>query len=225
MVLKAQYAPMYLPPYHAETDVQRMHALLHKHPLGTWVCPDSQELVANHIPFVFDSHRGPHGTLRAHVSRANPVWQTLTGDTSSLVIFQGPQSYISPSWYPSKLVDGKVVPTWNYTVVHARGIAHAVEDPAWIHQLLIDLTQANESARAQPWNVSDAPADFIERLAKAIVGIEIPITSMVGKSKLSQDEAMPDRMGTVDGLNQQGDANSLALASLVQDRIFEHKQD
>ena len=215
---------MYLPPYHAEPDVHVMHALIHKHPLGTWVSVDAQEMVANHIPFVFDASRGAHGTLRAHVSRANPVWQTLSGNTPSLVIFQGPQSYITPSWYPSKLTDGKVVPTWNYTVVHARGVARAIDDPTWIHQLITDLTQANESSNPQPWSVSDAPADFIEHMAKAIVGIEIPITAMVGKSKLSQDEATADRMGTVDGLTQQGDANATGLASLIQDRIFAQGQ-
>jgi transcriptional regulator len=210
---------MYLPPYHAETDVHVMHALIHKHPLGTWVSLDAQEMVANHIPFVFDANNGAHGTLRGHVSRANPVWRTLTDGASSLVIFQGPQSYITPSWYPSKLSDGKVVPTWNYTVVHTRGVARAIEDPVWIHQLVADLTQANESSNPQPWNVSDAPADFIERLAKAIVGIEIPITSMAGKSKLSQDEAMADRIGTVAGLAQRGDSNATALAQLVKARI------
>lgn len=210
---------MYLPPYHAETDVQVMHALIHKHPLGTWITLDAQEMVANHIPFVFDANRGPHGTLRAHVARANPVWRTLSADTASLVIFQGPQSYITPSWYPSKLTDGKVVPTWNYTVVHARGVARAVEDPVWIHQVISDLTQANESMNPQPWKLADAPADFIERMARAIVGIEIPIASIVGKSKLSQDEALDDRVGTADGLAKQGDANALAMSQLVKARI------
>lgn len=209
---------MYLPPYHAETDVHVMHALIHKHPLGTWITQDAQEMVADHIPFVFDAHRGPHGTLRAHVARANPVWRALSGDAPSLVIFQGPQSYITPSWYPSKLTDGKVVPTWNYTVVHARGVARAIEDPVWIHQVVSDLTQANEATNPQPWKLADAPADFIERMARAIVGIEIPITSIVGKSKLSQDEALADRIGTSEGLAQQGDTNAMALAQLVKVR-------
>jgi transcriptional regulator len=210
---------MYLPPYHVETDVPVMQALIQTHPLGTWVMSGAEGLVANHIPFVLDPARGPHGTLRAHVARANPVWRTLVGGTDSLVIFQGPQSYITPSWYPGKLADGKVVPTWNYTVVHARGVAQAIEDPAWIHQLVTDLTQANESSRPQPWQVSDAPADFIAQMARAIVGIEIVLTGMEGKSKLSQDETLVDRQGTVAGLAAQGDSNAAALSRLVQERI------
>lgn len=210
---------MYLPPYHAETDVAVMQSLIHAHPLGTWVLAGETGLEANHIPFVLDPARGPHGTLRAHVARANPVWHALSGDTDSLVIFQGPQSYISPSWYPSKQVDGKVVPTWNYTVVHARGVARAVDDPAWVHQLITDLTQANESSRPQPWQVSDAPTDFIAQMAKAIVGIEIVLTGIEGRWKLSQDETLPDRHGTVAGLAAQGDSNATALSRLVQERI------
>ncbi len=210
---------MYLPPYHVETDVARMQALIHAHPLGTWVTSGADGLIANHIPFVLDTARGPHGTLRAHVARANPIWRTLSGGTESLVIFQGPQSYITPSWYPGKQIDGKVVPTWNYTVVHARGVAHAMEDPAWIHQLVTDLTQASESSRPQPWQVSDAPADFIAQMAKAIVGIEIVLTSVVGKSKLSQDETPADRAGTVVGLAARGDSTAAAMARLVQERM------
>ena len=210
---------MYLPPYHVETDVAVMQALIQAHPLGTWVTSGDQGLVANHIPFILDATRGPHGTLRAHVARANPVWRALSGGTDSLVIFQGPQSYITPTWYPGKQIDGKVVPTWNYTVVHARGVAHAIEDPVWIHQLVTDLTQANESSNPQPWQVSDAPADFVSQMAKAIVGIEIALTGMEGKCKLSQDESLADRQGTVAGLAAQGNSNATALSRLVQERI------
>lgn len=210
---------MYLPPYHVETDVQTMQSLIHKHPLGTWVKHSDQGLVANHIPFVLDPNCGALGTLRAHVSRANPIWRELATGMESLVIFQGPQSYITPSWYPGKLADGKVVPTWNYTVVHARGEARAVQDPDWIYQLITHLTDTNELSNPKPWRVTDAPADFIAQMARAIVGIEIPLTAMTGKWKVSQDESPADRAGTVAGLAALGDANSTAMAHLVQERM------
>ncbi len=210
---------MYLPPYHVETDASVMQSLILRYPLGTWVTSGADGMAANHIPFVLDPARGPHGTLRAHVARANPIWRMLSDGADSLVIFQGPQSYITPSWYPGKLADGKVVPTWNYTVVHARGVACAMEDPVWIHRLIADLTQANESSKPQPWQVSDAPAEFIAQMAKAIVGIEITLTGMEGKWKLSQDETLADRQGTVAGLAAQGDSNAAALSQLVQERI------
>ena len=210
---------MYLPPYHVETDVAVMQALIQAHPLGTWVTSGADGLAANHIPFILDRTRGTHGTLRAHVARANPIWRTLSGGANSLVIFQGPQSYITPSWYPGKQIDGKVVPTWNYTVVHARGVANAIEDPVWIYQLITDLTRANESSNPQPWQVSDAPANFIEQMAKAIVGIEIALTGMEGKWKLSQDETLADRQGTIAGLASQRNTNATDLARLVQERM------
>lgn len=210
---------MYLPPYHVETDVAVMQALIQAHPLGTWVTSGADGLAADHIPFILDRTRGTHGTLRAHVARANPIWRTLSGGANSLVIFQGPQSYITPSWYPGKQIDGKVVPTWNYTVVHARGVANAIEDPVWIYQLITDLTRANESSNPQPWQVSDAPANFIEQMAKAIVGIEIALTGMEGKWKLSQDETLADRQGTIAGLASQRNTNATDLARLVQERM------
>ena len=210
---------MYLPPYHVETDVAVMQALIQAHPLGTWVTSGADGLAANHIPFILDRTCGTHGTLRAHVARANPIWRTLSGGANSLVIFQGPQSYITPSWYPGKQIDGKVVPTWNYTVVHTRGVANAIEDPVWIYQLITDLTRANESSNPQPWQVSDAPANFIEQMAKAIVGIEIALTGMEGKWKLSQDETLADRQGTIAGLAAQRNTNATDLARLVQERM------
>jgi transcriptional regulator len=210
---------MYIPPYHAETDLNAVQSLIEAQPLGAWVISGAEGLIANHIPFILDRSRGEFGTLRAHVSRANPVWQQLAAETDSLVMFQGPQSYITPSWYPTRLSEGKVVPTWNYVVAHAHGRARAIEDPHWIAQLLGDLTEHSEAGQAMPWKVADAPPEFIERLARAVVGIEIPLRKLVGKSKLSQDEAMPDRLGTAEGLAARGDANSVALARLVRERI------
>ena len=210
---------MYIPPYHAENDLNTVQSLIDAQPLGAWVALGPDGLIANHIPFILDRSRGEFGTLRAHVSRANTVWQQLSAEQDSLVMFQGPQSYITPSWYPTRLTEGTVVPTWNYAVVHAHGKPQVIEDPRWMLQFLNDLTEHNESGQAMPWKVADAPREFIERLARAVVGIEIPITKLQGKWKLSQDEAMPDRRGTVAGLAALGDANSLALARLVEDQI------
>ena len=125
---------MYIPSRHAETDVGVLHALVREHPFGAWVTLGAEGLIANHLPFVLDAAQGPYGTLRAHVARANPVWQTLSTTVPSIVMFQGPQSYISPSWYPTKQIDGKVVPTWNYAVVHAHGTPVVRQDKDWLLQ-------------------------------------------------------------------------------------------
>jgi transcriptional regulator len=210
---------MYVPKHHEEIDLQVMHTLIQAHSLGAWVTLDDNGFNADHIPFILDGSRGQHGTLRAHVARANPVWQTLNAAAPSLVIFQGPQTYITPNWYPSKQLNGKVVPTWNYAVVHAHGTAKIIHDRDWLSQTITDLTNQHESAQALPWKVSDAPAEFIDRLLDAIVGIEIPITRIVGKWKVSQDEARPDRLSTSEALAKLGDANSLAMSDLVFSRI------
>jgi transcriptional regulator len=211
--------PMYIPPCNAETDLASLQSLIAAHPLGAWVTQSSTGLTANHIPFLIDRSRGPFGCLRAHVARANPIWRELSAGQESLVIFQGPQSYITPNWYPTHSSSGQVVPTWNYVLVHARGIAQVHQDPDWILKAISDLSAQQEAGQASPWKVADAPADYIERLARAVVGIEIPLDSLIGKWKLSQDEAHADRLGTVAGLNSQRDANSEAMADLVQSRL------
>lgn len=190
-------------------------------PIGAWVCPSADGLIANHIPFLLDKSRGKFGTLLGHVSRANPVWQRLLEGTQSVVMFQGPHAYITPGWYPSKSEHGKVVPTWNYTVAHAHGMPRAVHDEAWLLDLLFRLTTVHEASQRLPWNVSDAPRDFIDKLLRGIVGIEIPIDSLNGKIKVSQDEALQDRWGTVDGLRAEGSSNASAMALLVQQAITE----
>lgn len=191
---------MYIRQDHQLTDVDTMFSLIDEHALGAWVVPGKDGLVANHLPFLLDRSRGPHGTLVGHVARANPVWRMLDGQASSLVIFQGPQSYITPNWYPGKAEHGKVVPTWDYAVVHAHGVARAIDDPAWLMDMLDRLTNAHEAAQPAPWRVADAPPDYIDRLLRAIVGIEITVERFEGKLKASQDEAVRDRLGTVEGL-------------------------
>jgi len=203
---------MYLPAHFEETRPERLRALLRENPLATWVVQADGGLQVNHIPFMLDADRGPHGTLVGHVARANPVWRSLG---PSVAVFQGPQAYISPSWYPSKREHGKVVPTWNYAVVHAHGTPRAIEAPDEVLAIVTRLTQTHEAGSAGPWAVSDAPADYIEQMLKAIVGIEIAVERWVGKWKASQNRGVPDRLGTVAGLRQRGGEQGLGMAALV----------
>lgn len=210
---------MYTPKAHALTDVAAMHAHIAEHPLGSWVCNAQSQLIANHIPFVLDAQHGTHGRLLGHVSRANLVWRELAGGATSMVMFMGPDAYITPSWYPGKLQHGKVVPTWNYVTVHAHGVARAIEDTGWILDVINRLTDAQESHRQNPWKVSDAPSDYINRMLRAVVGIEITIERLEGRLKVSQDEDELDRLGTVEGLRQTCEAPSSVLADLVLDAL------
>lgn len=210
---------MVVNPQHRVTDHQVLFALMASHPLGAWVCHGRTGLVANHVTFLLDRSRGPYGTLIGHVSRANTVWRELGSAVSSVVMFQGPQAYITPGWYPGKAEHGEVVPTWNYVVAHAHGVARAVEDRDWVFHMLERLTQVHEAPRPRPWSVSEAPSPFMDRMMRAIVGIEIPIDRLEGKLKASQDEAMPDRLGTVRGLREQACDTARAMAALVQDAI------
>jgi transcriptional regulator len=203
---------MYMPAHFEESRPDVLHRLIREHPLATWIVGRSEGLEVNHVPFMIDAARGPHGTLVGHVARANPVWQRLG---ASVAVFQGPQAYVSPNSYPSKRAHGKVVPTWNYAVVHAHGTPRAIESRDEVLAIVTRLTQTHEAASAVPWAVSDAPADYIDQMLKAIVGIEIPIERLEGKWKVSQNRALPDRLGTVAGLRQRGDAQSLAMAALV----------
>lgn len=206
----------YLPSHFEETDRATLHALVRAHPLGTWVVQHQGELLVNHIPFLLDAGRGEHGTLVAHVARANPVWQALATGTPSVVVFTGPQAYVSPNWYPGKHTHGKAVPTWNYAAVHAHGRPHSFDDPARLLELVTRLTQHHEAAQAQPWQVTDAPPEYVRGLLKAIVGIEIPVQRWIGKFKLSQNRPLADRLGVVAGLTGQGGADALATAALMQ---------
>ena len=210
---------MYVNSQHRLTDREALFALMASHPLGAWVCQGRGGLIANHVPFLLDRSRGPCGTLIGHVSRANSVWREFSSTSRSVAMFQGPQAYITPGRYPGKAEHGEVVPTWNYVVAHAHGVARAVEDRDWVFHMLERLTQAHEAPRPRPWSVSEAPAPFMDKMVRAIVGNEIPIDRLEGKLKASQDEAMPDRLGTVRGLREQACDTARAMAALVQDAI------
>lgn len=202
---------MYVPKANAETRVDVLHALIRAHPLGTWTVFDGVDLVTNHVPFELDADRGPLGTLVGHVARANPVWRAPASAVRCVVAFQGPQAYVTPSWYPSKRAHGATVPTWNYAVVHVRGVPTFVHERDWLHAHVSGLSDAHEAAEPAPWAVADAPADYVERQLGAIVGVEIAIEALVGKWKASQNRSAADRAGVVAGLRGRGDHASAAL--------------
>ena len=204
---------MYQPTHFVQTDAQAIAALLRAHPLATLVHHDPQGgLVADAIPMLWQPDAsGGGGTLTGHVARANPLWQQADG-TEVLAAFQGPQTYVSPGWYPSKAEHGKVVPTWNYAVVQAHGRLRAVH---WVRALLERLTAQHEANQARPWSVADAPADYIEAMLRAVVGIEITVTRLDAKWKVSQNRSEADRQGVMAGLAQQDGNEAAAMAVLV----------
>lgn len=206
---------MYLPKHFEETDVNVLHQLVRAHPFGALVTLTQNGLEANHIPFLVQSDPAPYGTLHGHIARANPLWRDVSPNVQALVIFQGPQTFISPSWYPSKKETGKVVPTWNYAVVHARGQIRVMDDPVWVRAHVEELTNRHEAERPAPWKVTDAPADYIEKMAGAIVGLEIPIVQLVGKWKVSQNRSPRDREGVIEGLRREDSDAAAAMATLV----------
>lgn len=210
---------MYLPGYFEETRTEVLHRLMHERPLATLVTLAAAGINANHLPFELDSEPLPNGTLRCHVARANPVWRDYSRDTEALVIFHGPQLYISPSWYETKKQSGEVVPTYNYAVVHAYGALRIIDDRAWLRGLVTRLTERFESASSAPWRVSDAPDDFIDKQLGAIVGIEITITKLAGKWKVSQNRPALDRAGVVEALSETASADSLAIAQMIKERF------
>ncbi len=216
---------MYISKHHRLNDQEAIFTLMDTYPLGAWVLSTNEGLVANHIPFYLDRGKGPLGTLVGHVSRANSVWRELSQAPSSVVMFQGPQAYITPGWYPGKAEHGKVVPTWNYAVAHAHGAARAIEDRAWMLDMLNQLTTVHEANQVTPWQVGAAPADYINKMLNAIVGIEIRIDRLEGKLKASQDEDMEDRLGTVRGLQQVPGEAAKSMADLVNQVIQADSSD
>ena len=209
---------MYLPNAFAEDRLEVRHGLMRAHPLATLIVTCADGVTADLIPFMLyaDEGAGGLGLLRAHVARANPLWRQLEASPSCLIVYQGPEAYISPSWYETKRTTHKVVPTWNYAMVQARGVARVVDDAVWLRRQLDDLTASQEGRLPEPWQPSDAPADFLAATMKGIVGIEIPIDSLVGKWKVSQNRGAEDQRGVVAGLQSQ---SGQAMAGLVAARI------
>ena len=206
---------MYNPEHFQVKDQQALRNLMDDYPLATLVSLGSQGLHATHLPLLYDYRAAGFGLLRGHMAKANPQWSDLQTEVHALAIFTGPQHYISPSWYPSKAEHGKVVPTWNYVVVHARGPMRVIHEAAWLKQNVRDLTAAHEGGFSIPWSPESAPPDFIDNMVNAIVGIEIDIESLDGKWKASQNRPAPDRSGVVAALTNLGTPDSLRMAKIV----------
>jgi transcriptional regulator len=206
---------MYQPPAFREDRLEVQHDLIRAQPLGLLITAGPSGLMANLIPFLINPETSPRGTLRAHFSRANPHWRELAAVEECLVVFQGPQDYVTPSWYVTKQETGKVVPTWNYVTVHAWGRPHVIEDGQWLRRQLDDLTHLNEGSRPMPWLVDDAPPDYVAAQMKGIIGLEIPIDRIEGKWKVSQNRPAADRAGVVAGLEAEGKE---VMARLVAER-------
>lgn len=197
---------MYLPPHFAELRPEEMQALLRTHPLGTLIDHGKDGLDAEHIPFDYQPRDGGLGVLRGHVARANTVWRRCPTGTPVMVVFHGPQAYISPNWYPSKHETHKLVPTWNYQVVHVHGTMTVLDDEKSVRNIVALLTHQHERSEERPWKMGDSPTDFIQGMLEKIVGIEITVTRMVGKSKLSQNREVRDRLHAADVLDTKGQA-------------------
>lgn len=207
---------MYIPKLFAQPDIATMHTLIRAHPLATVVTLGTEGINANHIPLHLNEEPTPFGALRGHIARANPLFTDIAEDTETLCIFQGPQTYITPSWYATKQENGKVVPTWNYAVVHAYGFINIIDNTDWLRQQLEMLTAHNETAFASPWTLDDAPRDFIDRLLEQIVGFELVITRLLGKWKVSQNQPHSNHSSIIAGLKASLQADAPAMATLVE---------
>ncbi|MCK9397447.1 MAG: FMN-binding negative transcriptional regulator [Methylobacter sp.] len=206
---------MYIPPHFEQPDLDAMHELIRTRPLATLVTLSSNGINANHIPLHLSQTPEPFGVLRGHVARANPIWADLASEVDALAIFHGPDAYISPSWYATKQETGRVVPTWNYAVVHAYGFLRIIDDASWVRAQLEAMTRDNEADFPEPWAVSDAPDDFTEKLVGAVIGIEMVIARLSGKWKVSQNQPPQNQGSVIQGLNASGQSGAATMAALV----------
>ena len=208
---------MYTPKDFKVEDTAEAHALMRAHPFAILLTHGADGLVATHLPTVLkDGEASGLGRIECHVARPNPQWRTFAPDADALMIFQGPEAYIRPGWYPSKAEHAKVVPTWNYAVVHAYGRLEAVQDPAWLLAHVSELTQQQEAPFAAPWSTSDAPETYLAMMARGIVGLKVAVARLEGKVKMSQNRDSRDRAGVVRGLAERAQGQDGQVASLVE---------
>jgi transcriptional regulator len=208
---------MHKPRHFDEARSDVLHGILRDHPFATLITPAADGPEINHIPMVFDATAGEHGTLRGHVARGNPLVGQLAGQAgvNGIAAFTAAHHYISPSWYPSKRADPRVVPTWNYVVVHAHGTVRLMDDPKWVLDMVNTLTDQHEAGRPGRWRMSDAPADYLDKMARAIVGVELVVTRLEGKVKASQNRSADDRAGVVRGLVMEDSESASAMSRWV----------
>jgi transcriptional regulator len=207
---------MYTPKAFEVTDLPMLHAAMKQSELATLVTITANGLVATHLPLLLDETRGAYGTLTGHVSRANVQWRETDPDAEALIIFLGLDSYVTPNWYPAKQETGRVVPTWNYAAIHAYGCITFIEDPEWLRTMVTDLTKKHEASFPAPWQVSDAPAVYIDSQLKAIVGFEFQILRLEGKQKFNQNRSVEDRLGVIHGLRELEDERKTQVAELME---------
>ncbi|MBR7211258.1 FMN-binding negative transcriptional regulator [Pseudomonas sp. B2021] len=212
---------MYTPRAFALDDLPEIQQLIQHTRLAQLVTVGENGLQASHLPLLLNPDEGPNGTLYGHLAKANPQWRELQNGSEALVIFAGAEAYISPAFYPAKAEHGKVVPTWNYIAVHAYGKPEVFSDAEHLLKVVTALTDRHESGRAQPWRVSDAPADYIDGMLKAIVGFALPIERLVGKRKLSQNRSAADMAGVRDGLAASADVRDQTLARFIPQGVSE----
>lgn len=211
---------MHIPRKFKQADNDKLKDLIVTYPLATLICISDAGIEANHIPFIFNTSEGAD-VLRGHVAKANPVWKNLQANTEVLLVFHGPNGYISPNHYPSKKITGKAVPTWNYVAVHVKGKVKCIHDDAWILAHISELTDLHEAGLSEPWSINDAPEEYIQRMLPAIVGLELAISSIEGQWKVSQNQPYENQLGVVSGLVDAGDGDSLKMAGLVNEQINE----
>lgn len=207
---------MHIPTHFHEPRIEILHEHIRAHPLSTLVTLSSNGLDANHIPLQLAPDPSPFGTLRGHVARGNPIWSDVVENSEVLAIFHGPDAYITPSWYPTKAKTGKAVPTWNYVVAHAHGFLRVIDDASWVRTHLESLTAQHEAAFPAPWQLTDAPGDFMDKLIGAVVGIEISITRLSGKWKASQNQPPQNRAGVIHGLRATGKRGDTEMAAVIE---------
>jgi transcriptional regulator len=205
---------MYVPEHFKLGSFGEQHALMRAYPFATLITTSEAGFEVTHLPTLLKAE-GTLGIVECHVSRANPHWKEIAKNGRGLLIYTGPEAYITPGWYPSKAAHGKVVPTWNYAVVHAHGTAEIVDDRAWLVRHVGELTDQQEAGTPAPWATSDAPGNYIEMLSRGIVGMRFTIDRLEGKAKMSQNRELPDREGVLAGLKTRGSEADAKVAEIV----------
>jgi transcriptional regulator len=207
---------MHIPSKFKEINLDKLYKFIQGYPLGTLVTSATSNINADHIPFYLKVGKNQQVTLQSHVAKVNPLWKECDDGQEILLMFHGPNAFVSPNFYPSKKKTGKVVPTWNYSVVHVKGRIYFKHDSSWILQQLNDISDFHELNQKTPWSVSDAPENFTEKLVKAIVGIEVIIEDIVGNFKLSQNKKEADYSGVVNGLINSKSSSDKSVAKQMQ---------
>ena len=208
---------MHVPKQFEQNDLTEFTDLINNYPFATLITNSDLGLEANHIPFILDQSNGKN-ILQGHIAKVNSLWKNLKDKSEVLVVFHGPNCYISPNYYPTKKETGKVVPTWNYVAVHVKGVLSYVHDEGWKLDLLNDLTTQHEAGQVIPWSISDAPEEYIQKMLSAIVGLEVDIASITGQWKLSQNQPDVNRLGVVAGLSLENESHQ-AIAELVKEQM------